>query len=273
MKVLIAQSCLTLCDPMDCSICPWNSPGKNPGVDCHSLLQGIFLTWGLNLNLAGGFFSISTTREVQPVDYQKPQKAESKPVTYGKAKPLSQQRAAKSQEDSFLQLDSAGHWELDPREQVRKSRERVNLTADFHCLTEEPIIAPFNGQGPRFGFWEDLGPYPGCVTLGKSLDPSGSCFYIYKMGMVRGQGSLMLQSRGLWRVGHDLATKQRQKNGDTPKTSSGKVMSLVPAHHGCLVHTGSFLPVLPSLNLCLWVFPHSPCPDRVTVTPLLSPSP
>ena len=86
-----------------------NSPGKNPGVDCHSLLQGIFLTWGLNLNLAGGFFSISTTREVQPVDYQKPQKAESKPVTYGKAKPLSQQRAAKSQEDSFLQLDSAGH--------------------------------------------------------------------------------------------------------------------------------------------------------------------
>ena len=51
MKVLIAQSCLTLCDPMDCSICPWNSPGKNPGVDCHSLLQGIFLTQGSNLGL------------------------------------------------------------------------------------------------------------------------------------------------------------------------------------------------------------------------------
>ena len=28
----ITQSCLTLCDPMDCSICPWNSPGKNTGV-------------------------------------------------------------------------------------------------------------------------------------------------------------------------------------------------------------------------------------------------
>ena len=25
-------------------LCPWNSPGKNTGVDCHSLLQGIFLT-------------------------------------------------------------------------------------------------------------------------------------------------------------------------------------------------------------------------------------
>ena len=29
-------------------LCPWNSPGKNSRVGCHSLLQGIFLTWGLN---------------------------------------------------------------------------------------------------------------------------------------------------------------------------------------------------------------------------------
>ena len=27
--MLVPQSCLTLCDPMDCSLCPWNSPGKN----------------------------------------------------------------------------------------------------------------------------------------------------------------------------------------------------------------------------------------------------
>ena len=32
-------------------LCPWNSPGKNTGVGCHSLLQGIFLTQGLNLGL------------------------------------------------------------------------------------------------------------------------------------------------------------------------------------------------------------------------------
>ena len=31
--------------------CPWNSPGKNTGVGCHFLLQGIFLTQGLNLGL------------------------------------------------------------------------------------------------------------------------------------------------------------------------------------------------------------------------------
>ena len=29
-------------------LCPQNSPGKNTGVGCHSLLQGIFLTQGLN---------------------------------------------------------------------------------------------------------------------------------------------------------------------------------------------------------------------------------
>ena len=32
-------------------LCPWNSPGKNTGVDCYFLLQGIFLTQGLNPGL------------------------------------------------------------------------------------------------------------------------------------------------------------------------------------------------------------------------------
>ena len=32
-------------------LCPWNSPGKNTGAGCHFLLQGIFLTQGLNLPL------------------------------------------------------------------------------------------------------------------------------------------------------------------------------------------------------------------------------
>ena len=29
-------------------LCPWNFPGKDTGVGCHALLQGIFLTQGLN---------------------------------------------------------------------------------------------------------------------------------------------------------------------------------------------------------------------------------
>ena len=32
-------------------LCPWNSPGKDTGVGCHALLQGIFLAQGLNLGL------------------------------------------------------------------------------------------------------------------------------------------------------------------------------------------------------------------------------
>ena len=29
-------------------LCPWDSLGKNTGVSCHFLLQGIVLTQGLN---------------------------------------------------------------------------------------------------------------------------------------------------------------------------------------------------------------------------------
>ena len=51
----LLQSCLTFCNAMDCSL-PGSSvheifPGKNNGVGCHALLQGIFLTEGSNLNL------------------------------------------------------------------------------------------------------------------------------------------------------------------------------------------------------------------------------
>ena len=48
----LLQLCLTLCDPMHCSSpassCPEDSPGKNTGVGCHALLQGIFPKQGLN---------------------------------------------------------------------------------------------------------------------------------------------------------------------------------------------------------------------------------
>ena len=52
MLVLVAQLS-TLCDPMEPArlLCPWNSPGKNTGVGCHILLQGIFPTQGSNPDL------------------------------------------------------------------------------------------------------------------------------------------------------------------------------------------------------------------------------
>ena len=53
-KVLVVQSCPTLCRLIDCSplvSCPWNSPGKNTGVGSHSLLQAIFPTQESNPGL------------------------------------------------------------------------------------------------------------------------------------------------------------------------------------------------------------------------------
>ena len=32
-------------------LCPWDFPGKNTGMGCHFLLQGILLTQGLNPGL------------------------------------------------------------------------------------------------------------------------------------------------------------------------------------------------------------------------------
>ena len=55
MLCLVTQSCPTLCSPMDCSLIGssvhGDSPGKNTGVGCHALLQGIFPTQALNLSL------------------------------------------------------------------------------------------------------------------------------------------------------------------------------------------------------------------------------
>ena len=68
------QSCWTFCNAMDCSPpgspCPWYSPGKNTGVGCLALLQGILLTQGSKPHLSvslmspvlvGGFFTTNAT--------------------------------------------------------------------------------------------------------------------------------------------------------------------------------------------------------------------
>ena len=64
------QSCLTLCDPMDCSppcsCVHGDSPGKNTGVGCHALQgglpdPGIEPACLISPALAGGFFTTSVT--------------------------------------------------------------------------------------------------------------------------------------------------------------------------------------------------------------------
>ena len=51
-------------------LCLWNSPGKNTGVDCHSLLQGIFPPSRDQTRvfcITGRFFTIWATREALPL--------------------------------------------------------------------------------------------------------------------------------------------------------------------------------------------------------------
>ena len=52
---LVAQLCPTLCDPVECSSpgssVHGDSPGKNIGMGCHALLQGIFPNQVLKLHV------------------------------------------------------------------------------------------------------------------------------------------------------------------------------------------------------------------------------
>ena len=53
MTLDMLQLCPTLFNPMDPVrlLCPWDSPGKDTGVGCHTLLQGIFPAQKSNLHL------------------------------------------------------------------------------------------------------------------------------------------------------------------------------------------------------------------------------
>ena len=66
---LVAQSCLTLCYPLDCSppgsSVHGDSPGKNTGVSYHALHQGIFPTQRSNPGLPHCRWITSWTKEAQ----------------------------------------------------------------------------------------------------------------------------------------------------------------------------------------------------------------
>ena len=70
----LLQLCPALCDTVDCSppgcSVHGDSPGKNTGVGCYALLQGIFPTQESNLclkshALAGRLFTTGATWEAQ----------------------------------------------------------------------------------------------------------------------------------------------------------------------------------------------------------------
>ena len=75
MKVKVAQSCPTLCDPTDYIYTPWDSPGQNTGVGSLFLLQGIFPTQGSNpdlLHCRWILYQLSHQESPPKVVYNKP---------------------------------------------------------------------------------------------------------------------------------------------------------------------------------------------------------
>ena len=76
LKVLVPQSCLNLCDPMDCSppgsSVHGGSLGKNTGVGCQALLQAILPTQGSNpclLNCRQILYHFSHQGSISPLIY------------------------------------------------------------------------------------------------------------------------------------------------------------------------------------------------------------
>ena len=74
--MFVAQSCLTLCGPIDRSparlLCPWDFPGKNAGVSSHSLSRGS--SWPRKQTrvscIAGIFLTVWATREALKQRYK-----------------------------------------------------------------------------------------------------------------------------------------------------------------------------------------------------------
>ena len=63
LTVLVAQSCPTLCDPMDWTarlLCPWDFPGKSTGVSSCSPVKWNLANQGSepDLHVAGRLFTI-----------------------------------------------------------------------------------------------------------------------------------------------------------------------------------------------------------------------
>ena len=82
-------------------LCPWNSPGKNTGVGCHFLLQGIFLT------LHQSNPSLTTS-------YHPPKKRhihqQSLPIALQPQRPALATNALLSISIDFLTVDSSCKW-------------------------------------------------------------------------------------------------------------------------------------------------------------------
>ena len=126
---LVSQWCLTLCDPTDCnppgSSVHGDSPGKNIGIGCHALLQGIFPTQGsCNAGDLGSIPGLGKARwrgHVNPLQYSC----------------LENPHGQKS----LVGYSPEGHKESDITERLSTAQSILtytNLTASFSVLEPHP---------------------------------------------------------------------------------------------------------------------------------------
>ena len=102
----VSKSCLILWDSMDCSqpgsSVHGDSPGKNTGVGCHFLFQGIFPTQGPNLDLLHcRWILYCLSHQGSPLEV-------CKPAVWRPCFRLSHMRAEPSQSGHLDDLD--GNW-------------------------------------------------------------------------------------------------------------------------------------------------------------------
>ena len=165
MLCLVAQSCLTLCDPQDCSSpgsSVLDSPGKNTGVGCHALLQGIFPIKASNRGLL----------HCRWILYQ-----------------LSYQGSPRDRYYYYCPLT-----ECDSRRGEITCPARSELTSQVALVVKN---SPFNvGDVKRRRF----DPWVGKIWW-KAWLATHSSIFAWRIPCTEGHGGI--QSRGLQRVGHD----------------------------------------------------------------------
>ena len=133
-------SCLTLFDPMSCSL-PGSSVHENTQLGCHALLQGIFPTPGLNPGLmspalAGGFFTTSASHLRSPYPSQAsvqtlpPPRAPATPLIQSKLPVLLHPYVHFHLQNTHPNQEQAPGW-LSPSSSVFRETECFRIAGSF----------------------------------------------------------------------------------------------------------------------------------------------
>ena len=105
-------------------LCPWNFLGKNPRVGCHSLLQGVYLTQGLNQGLLHCGWILYHLR------YQ-----ESPVVSVVNSKWWKDLIIPRPRSNDMIQRQSSSEWLHKP-----------NLINKWNLGTKSPVCIPVNSR-------------------------------------------------------------------------------------------------------------------------------